>query len=68
MPSLRGAEYFAPSLSLLGFLFLWGASKSTRELMIPVLGDDRVNKLFDSIRNLEAVSDISKLQPLLMKI
>jgi hypothetical protein len=33
-----------------------------------VLGGDRVNKLFDSIRNFEAVSDISKLRPLLMKI
>jgi 2-methylcitrate dehydratase PrpD len=42
--------------------------EKARELMAPVLGDDRVNKLFDSIRNLEMVSDISKLRPLLMKI
>ena len=42
--------------------------EKARELMVPLLGDERVNKLFDSIRNLEAVSDISKLRPLLMKI
>jgi 2-methylcitrate dehydratase PrpD len=42
--------------------------EKARELMAPVLGDDRVNKLFDSVRNLEVVSDISKLRPLLMKI
>src|SRR6266545_484919 len=42
--------------------------EKARELMAPVLGDERVNELFDSIRNLEAVTDISKLRPLLMKI
>jgi len=40
----------------------------SRELMAPVLGDDRVHRLFDAIRNLEAVTDISSLRPLLMKI
>ncbi|HEV8725380.1 MAG TPA: hypothetical protein VGW77_32585 [Candidatus Binatia bacterium] len=59
MPSLRGAENpMSPA----------EVEEKARELMAPVLGDDRVNKLFDSIRNLEAVTDISKLRPLLMKI
>ena len=40
----------------------------SRELMAPVLGDDRVHRLFDAIRNLEAVTDISSLRPLLMKL
>jgi len=38
-----------------------------RELMAPVLGDGRVDKLFAAIRNLEAVTDISELRPLLIK-
>lgn len=41
--------------------------KKARELMAPVLGDDRADRLFDAIRNLEAVTDISSLRPLLMK-
>jgi len=35
--------------------------------MTPVLGADRVDKLFAAIRTLEAVTDISELRPLLIK-
>ena len=38
-----------------------------RELMTPVLGTTRVNRLFDAIRNLESVADIGELRPLLIK-
>jgi 2-methylcitrate dehydratase PrpD len=38
-----------------------------RELMTPVLGATRVNRLFDAIRNLESVADICELRPLLIK-
>jgi 2-methylcitrate dehydratase PrpD len=41
--------------------------EKARALMAPVLGDDRADRLFDAIRNLEAVTDISGLRPLLMK-
>ena len=41
--------------------------EKARELMAPVLGDGRVDKLFAAIRNLEAVRDISELRPLLIK-
>ena len=41
--------------------------EKARELMAPVLGDGRVDKLFAAIRNLEAVMDISELRPLLIK-
>jgi len=38
-----------------------------RELMTPVLGDGRVDKLFAAIRNLESIKDVSELRPLLIK-
>jgi 2-methylcitrate dehydratase PrpD len=38
-----------------------------RELMTPVLGTARVNRLFDTIRNLESVADIGEFRPLLIK-
>ena len=38
-----------------------------RELMTPVLGTARVNRLFDAIRNLESVADIGEFRPLLIK-
>ena len=38
-----------------------------RELMTPVLGAARVNRLFDAIRNLESVVDIVEFRPLLIK-
>lgn len=38
-----------------------------RDLMAPVLGNDRVSRLFDAIRNLEALTDISDLRTLLSK-
>jgi 2-methylcitrate dehydratase PrpD len=38
-----------------------------RELMTPVLGPARVNRLFDAIRNLESVADIGEFRPLLIK-
>jgi 2-methylcitrate dehydratase PrpD len=41
--------------------------EKARALMAPVLGDDRADRLFDAIRNLEAVTDISSLRPHLMK-
>jgi 2-methylcitrate dehydratase PrpD len=41
--------------------------EKARALVAPVLGDDRADRLFDAIRNLEAVTDISSLRPLLMK-
>ena len=37
-------------------------------LMAPVLGDDRVERLFDAMRTLETVTDISSLRQLLMKV
>jgi hypothetical protein len=39
-----------------------------RALMAPVLGNDRVDRLFDAIRTIEAVADISSLRPLLLKL
>ncbi len=41
--------------------------EKARALMAPVIGDDRADRLFDAIRNLEAVTDISSLRPHLMK-
>ena len=41
--------------------------EKARELMAPVVSNDRVNRLFNAIRNLESVPDISSLRPLLMK-
>jgi 2-methylcitrate dehydratase PrpD len=42
--------------------------EKARALMTPVLGDDRVDRLFDAIRTLEMVTDISSLRPLLLKL
>jgi 2-methylcitrate dehydratase PrpD len=38
------------------------------ELMTPVLGSERVGRLFQEIRNLESVADINELRPILIKI
>jgi hypothetical protein len=37
------------------------------ELMTPVLGSERVGRLFQEIRNLESVADINELRPILIK-
>jgi 2-methylcitrate dehydratase PrpD len=42
--------------------------EKARSLMAPVLGDDRVDRSFDAIRTIEAVTDISSLRPLLLKL
>jgi 2-methylcitrate dehydratase PrpD len=42
--------------------------EKARLLMTPVLDHDHVSRLFDAIRNLESVTDISSLRPLLMKV
>jgi 2-methylcitrate dehydratase PrpD len=39
-----------------------------QELMTPVLGSERVGRLFQEIRNLESVADINELRPILIKI
>jgi len=36
--------------------------------MAPVLGNERVDRLFDAIRTIEGVADISSLRPLLLKL
>jgi 2-methylcitrate dehydratase PrpD len=38
------------------------------ELMTPVLGSERVGRLFDVILNLESVADINELRPILIKL
>ena len=42
--------------------------EKARALMAPVLGNDRVDRLFDAIRTIEGVADISSLRPLLLKL
>ena len=42
--------------------------EKARALMAPVLGNDRVDRLFDAIRTIEAVTDISSLRTLLLKL
>jgi 2-methylcitrate dehydratase PrpD len=37
----------------------------TRDLIAPVLGSDRAEKLIDQIGNLERLDDVGKLRPLL---
>jgi hypothetical protein len=44
------------------------AAQKARALMAPVLGNDRVDRLFDAIRTIEAVADISSLRPVLLKV
>lgn len=39
-----------------------------RELMTPVLGSERVGRLFDAVRTIESISDINDLRPLLIKL
>jgi 2-methylcitrate dehydratase PrpD len=39
-----------------------------QELMTPVLGTERVGRLFDAIRQLESIADINELRPLLIKL
>jgi 2-methylcitrate dehydratase PrpD len=42
--------------------------EKARALMAPVLGNERVDRLFDAIRTIEGVADISSLRPLLLKL
>jgi 2-methylcitrate dehydratase PrpD len=39
-----------------------------QDLMTPVLGSERVRRLFDAIRHLESIADINELRPLLIKL
>jgi 2-methylcitrate dehydratase PrpD len=39
-----------------------------QELMTPVLGGERVGRLFEAIRRLESIVDINELRPLLIKL